>query len=410
MTRILAFLFLLLPAVTVTAQGYDDVVFEENSQRRQASMDDSWAARAGQKLDEMIRNSKMLKTSSVGIKVYDLTDNCEVYSHDAQQRHKPASTMKVITAVTAMDVFGPEHDFVTELRFDGHLTDGTLEGNLYCVGGMDPCFNSDDMSALVNALKQRGISRVSGKICADMSFKDPVLLGEGWMWDDDNPQLSPLLVNKSSKFLPEFIKQLRQGGITVDADTATLTASYQARLLAHRIHSLDDVLNIMMKNSDNLYAEAVFYHLAKTVSHGAVSAKQAREAIRQLVERLGLSYEDYTFTDGSGLSHYNMVTAELEVEYLKYAYRHKKIYEKLYKHMPIAGVDGTLKKRMQNGPAYANVVAKTGTIRGVSSLAGYFKAPNGHIICFSILNQGIVNASDGRAFQDRLLQMLCALE
>ena len=75
--------------------------------------------------------------------------------------------------------------------------------------------------------------------------------------------------------------------------------------------------------------------------------------------------------------------------------------------MPIAGKDGTLSKRMQRGYAYGNVHAKTGTVTGVSALAGYCTAANGHILCFSIINMGIRNASTGRRFQDKICQALC---
>ena len=75
--------------------------------------------------------------------------------------------------------------------------------------------------------------------------------------------------------------------------------------------------------------------------------------------------------------------------------------------LPIAGVDGTLEKRMKTGICRGNVHAKTGTVRGVSTLGGYCQASNGHTLCFAILNQGIVNASDGRGFQDRVCEAIC---
>ena len=57
--------------------------------------------------------------------------------------------------------------------------------------------------------------------------------------------------------------------------------------------------------------------------------------------------------------------------------------------------------------AEGNVRAKTGTVTGVSSLAGYCLAENGHRLCFSIINQGIMRGADGKAFQDRFCQALC---
>lgn len=94
--------------------------------------------------------------------------------------------------------------------------------------------------------------------------------------------------------------------------------------------------------------------------------------------------------DGSGLSLYNYVSADLEVKLLRYAYQNNNVYLHLYPSLPVAGQDGTLKNRMRGTFTAGNVRAKTGTLTGISSLAGYCTAANGHQICFSIINQGLV--------------------
>ena len=63
---------------------------------------------------------------------------------------------------------------------------------------------------------------------------------------------------------------------------------------------------------------------------------------------------------------------------------------------------------MKNTAAYRNVRAKTGTLTGISSLAGYATAANGHQLAFAIINQGIVKAKDGKAFQDKVCALLCS--
>jgi D-alanyl-D-alanine carboxypeptidase/D-alanyl-D-alanine-endopeptidase (penicillin-binding protein 4) len=92
---------------------------------------------------------------------------------------------------------------------------------------------------------------------------------------------------------------------------------------------------------------------------------------------------------------------------LRYAWRNSVIYEHLAPSLPIAGVDGTLEKRMRGTVAQGNVRAKTGTVTGISSLAGYCTAANGHQLCFSIINQGVMRGSDGKSFQDRVCVALC---
>ena len=67
------------------------------------------------------------------------------------------------------------------------------------------------------------------------------------------------------------------------------------------------------------------------------------------------------------------------------------IKEHLMQSLPIGGVDGTLKRRMKNSFTHGNVRAKTGTLTGIISLAGYCKAANGHELCFAIINNGIMH-------------------
>jgi len=93
---------------------------------------------------------------------------------------------------------------------------------------------------------------------------------------------------------------------------------------------------------------------------------------------------------------------------LRYAYRNGNIYLHLLPALPVAGFDGTLKNRMRNPFTSGNVKAKTGTVMGVSSLAGYCTAANGHRLCFSIINQGVMHGRNGRRFQDRICEALCS--
>ena len=91
---------------------------------------------------------------------------------------------------------------------------------------------------------------------------------------------------------------------------------------------------------------------------------------------------------------------------LRYAYHNKHIYKPLYESLPIAGVDGTIKTRMKTGSAYKNVRAKTGTLSGVSTLAGYVKASNGNMLAFSIMNNGVSSSAVGKNYQDKVCQAL----
>ena len=87
---------------------------------------------------------------------------------------------------------------------------------------------------------------------------------------------------------------------------------------------------------------------------------------------------------------------------LRYAYNNKRIYDNLMPALPIAGQDGTLEKRMIRKPAQGHVFAKTGTVTGVSSLAGYVTASNGHLLAFAIINNGVLKSNIGHKIQDKI--------
>ena len=352
--------------------------------------------------------SKMFETSQVGIMVWDMDADSCIYKHNERQLMRPASTMKLLTAITALDKLGGSYQFKTQLKYTGTIEDGVLTGDVYCVGGMDPRFNSDDLTAFVNSLKDMGVDTIRGNVYADRSMKDAALLGEGWCWDDDNPVLSPLVFSRKDIFMDRFLAKLKDAGIEYEEMYAsTKTCHANAFTICTRFHTMDQVLHKMMKESDNLYAECMYYQIAASTGNRPASAKSARNVERQLINKLGLDASRYRLADGSGLSLYNYLSAELEVMMLRYAFRNDNIKQHLIHSLPIAGVDGTLKKRMKSGSVHGNVKAKTGTLTGIISLAGYCTAANGHELCFSIINNGIMHGSNARHFADKVCNLLC---
>ena len=365
-----------------------------------------WNIAVAKHLDNLLLND-MFETSTVGMMVYDLDADSVLYAHNARQLLRPASTMKVLTAITAIDRLGGSYQFRTELCYTGEVSNRTLRGNIYCVGGFDPRFNSDDMRAFVESIRKMGVDTIRGSIYADKTMKDADLLGEGWCWDDKNPTLSPLLVGRKDVFVKRFVEELIDAGIVVEAGQGEATRPDDAFCICRRFHTIDQILMKMLKESDNLYAESMFYQLAASTGVQRASAKNARSVIEKLISKIGLNPKRYEIADGSGLSLYNYLSAELEVAILRYAFRNNNIYVHLHPALPIAGIDGTLRSRMKGPFTEGNVCAKTGTVAGVSSLAGYCTAANGHHLAFSIINQGIQHHRNGRAFQDRVCTVLC---
>ena len=369
--------------------------------------DDSTAVKICQRVDSLL-TPELLTRSQVGLHIYDLTADSTILAFGADQLMRPASNQKVITAVTALSQLGTDFNFRTSLYGEGSINDSTLEGNIYIKGGFDPRFGHDDLWALIHALNARGVHAIAGDVILDLSLKDSARLGWGWCWDDDNPPLTPLLYNQRDNFAAALSSALKDAGIRLAGSLIEGRISSGASLWTVRTHTIDQVLLRMMKQSDNLYAEALFYQLAARSGIAYADRKQAIAYIKELVRHQGLSPADFSFADGSGLSLYNYASPRLLTSFLRYAYTHEGIFLHLQPSLPLAGVDGTLRKRMTSGPAYANVSAKTGTLEGVSTLSGYCKAPNGHTLCFAIMNQGILRQSVAHRFQDKVCEAMTA--
>ena len=353
----------------------------------------------------------MFETSQVGLMVYDLTADSALFTYNHRQLMRPASCMKLVTAITALDQLGANYDYQTRIYMTGNVNDSTLEGNIYCVGGFDPTLTIDDVAVLANCVSRLGIDSIHGLIVADRTMKEALDYGEGWCWDDENPMLNALSIGRKYNFLETFAEEVARAGINLERVQLTEGRVPQnAQLIATFRHKISQILDRMMKKSDNFYAESMFYQTAASARKGLARARDARDITKRLIARLGLGDNPYKIADGSGLSLYNYVSTELLCTLLRHAWRSPSIQDALLPSLPIAGVDGTLKDRMKKTSAQGNVRAKTGTVTGISSLAGYCTAANGHQLCFAIINQGIMRAAAGKAFQDRVCKVLCDYE
>lgn len=378
----------------------------------------SWGVFASVAAQDLLRGrldsllcDPMFETSQVGLMVYDLTADSALFTYNHRQLMRPASCMKLVTAITALDQLGANYDYQTRIYMTGNVNDSTLEGNIYCVGGFDPTLTIDDVAVLANCVSRLGIDSIHGLIVADRTMKEALDYGEGWCWDDENPMLNALSIGRKYNFLETFAEEVARAGINLERVQLTEGRVPQnAQLIATFRHNISQILDRMMKKSDNFYAESMFYQTAASARKGLARASDARDITKRLIARLGLGDNPYKIADGSGLSLYNYVSTELLCTLLRHAWRSPSIQDALLPSLPIAGVDGTLKDRMKKTSAQGNVRAKTGTVTGISSLAGYCTAANGHQLCFAIINQGIMRAAAGKAFQDRVCKVLCDYE
>lgn len=152
-------------------------------------------------LDVLIRQN-LPKGSDIGVAVYDLTADRPLYSYKAERLSRPASTMKLLTTITALARPDADQPFRTEVWYKGAIERDTLQGDLYIIGGFDPEFDEKGMNALVEGVGSFPFSVVNGKVYGDVSMKDSLYFGSGWIWDDNpyafQPYLSPLMYSKGA--------------------------------------------------------------------------------------------------------------------------------------------------------------------------------------------------------------------
>ena len=224
------------------------------------------------RLDSLLQDP-MFETSQVAVMVYDLTADSVCYRHNERQLLRPASTMKLVTAITALDQLGPQYDFKTDIYYTGQIKGRTLVGNIYCVGGFDPTLTMGDVTDMALSVQQLDIDSIAGKLVADRTMKEQLDYGEGWCWDDENPLLTALSIGRKDIFLTTFAEEVARLGINLEnvrLVEGRLPAN--ARHLTTIRHNISLVLDRMMKKSDNFYAEAVFYQTAASVRKSLAKA------------------------------------------------------------------------------------------------------------------------------------------
>lgn len=208
-------------------------------------------------------------------------------------------------------------------------------------------------------------------------------------------------------FLNLFKEKLHENKIEFNGQLDTQKIPLTAKEIVTVYKNLVPVINNTNKTSDNLNAEYLLRAVAKIKSKKQ-TAENGIFLIDSLIALSGNKPKDYRIFDGSGLSYYNLISADLLVNVLKFIKKQKEPLPTIFiNSLPVGGVDGTLSNRFKNSSAKGYVFAKTGTISGVSSLSGYIETKRKNWIVFSILIQNFVGPSkQARDIQDKICEII----
>ncbi len=328
----------------------------------------------------------------------------------------PASVEKLYTTVAALNLLSPGARFATAVLGTGGLgAGGVWHGNLFLRGGGDPTFGDGSWNReyedgygptageLAAQLRTRGIRRVTGRIFADESLFDSDRGGPLTHNQPDIPdyggELSALVYDHGmtqAGMSPavfaahELALTLRGGGTHVAAAGRTAHTPASAVTLA-RVESppLSVLIRLMDVPSDDLIADMLAKQLgARLRNSGTLSAGAA-----VITQAIG---EDYglhpTLFDGSGLDRADRTTPTDVVTLLQRVWM-TPTGNLLHAALPVVGEQGTVQHIGVDTPAQGRCVAKTGTLDGVTNLAGYCIAKGGPPLAFALMIDGPSNTT-----------------
>jgi serine-type D-Ala-D-Ala carboxypeptidase/endopeptidase (penicillin-binding protein 4) len=371
--------------------------------------------------------------SSSGAYVYDVSTHRPLFSRNPEESAPPASVEKLYTSTAALLRLGPNARLSTTVLGSGSLDSGGVwHGDLYLHGGGDPTFGSSafirayygagaSVSTLAQQLAARGIVRVDGQIVGDESFLDSLRGGPRTGYAPDTEiegTLSALTFNRGATgseggpHAPaayaalQLLHALRAQHISVSDGVSTGTTPAGAPPLASvQSPPISVLLGLMDRPSDNFFAETLVKDLSALLG-GSGSTSAGAGVVRQtLAHSFGLHPH---IVDGSGLSRSDRTTP-LSVVTLLANLTGTSIGEVLQSDLSVAGHSGTLALRMRNTTASGRCEAKTGTLNGVSNLAGWCHALGGHTLAFCFLMDGPSEAA-AHLLQDNMTITLAGFD
>lgn len=369
----------------------------------------------------------------------------DAVDHTAYERNPdlavaPASTQKLVTATVLLDQLGADTKLRTKVvAVNPPGADGTVDGDLWLVGGGDPLLDTKDyaahffdqpqlftpLEALADAVVAAGVKHVGGRLVGDESRYDALRVVPSWSPRfTAQHQLGPvsaLNVDDNLRDWPSHQQRLMPDGVGVD-DPPTNAAVRFRTLLEGRgvsvggasgkgaapakgrelagVDSLPmrDLVREMLLESDNQTAETLLKELGR-VKGGAATTAAGLAVVKAVAPRLGLPANGLAPLDGSGLDDNNRETCRI----LSAALTRGGPASPIVPLLAVAGQTGTLTTRFKASPVTGRLRAKTGSLNSVSALAGQLPTSQGDTVTFAFVQNG--PNLDAR-LQDQLVAIL----
>ncbi|KRC54023.1 MULTISPECIES: D-alanyl-D-alanine carboxypeptidase/D-alanyl-D-alanine-endopeptidase [unclassified Nocardioides] len=338
----------------------------------------------------------------------------------------PASTTKLVTSAVALFLLGPEHTFATSTV----LEPGGTTPRLVLVGGGDPFLtrtpaSTADPASPTYEPKRADIRtlarstartlRADGVRAVRFGYDDTLFSGPAfnprWKADYFPSEVSPVsalwldegrtadgstrVEQPALTAAEEFRKQLVRAGVRVTGPTSATSAAPAAAPVAHVTSpTVAQIVQRLVEVSDNNAAEVLLRQIG-VADQGEGSFLAGQRSVRRVLGANGIDLGRSVLHDGSGLSRSNRLAPQVLVDVLRWAASADQPgLRPLLAALPVAGYTGSLADRMDHGPAAGRgrVRAKTGTLTGVTSLAGIAVDRDGNLMAFALMADQVKDA------------------
>jgi D-alanyl-D-alanine carboxypeptidase/D-alanyl-D-alanine-endopeptidase (penicillin-binding protein 4) len=345
----------------------------------------------------------------------DLRTGEVVFRANAGLALAPASAEKLAVSFAALRVLGTAYRFRTDVVGSGELAGRVWRGDLVLVGGGDPTLRRPDLEGLAHEVARWGIRRVTGSVLGDESRFDARRGAPGWKpWfvGLESRPLSALSVDEArpagadgsaKAAAAAFVSALERRGVDVAGRARVGRAPEDGLPLALDLSApLSAVVRHMNRESDNFVSEMLLKELGAVVA-GRGTTAAGTQVVRSELGAAGIPLAGVRLRDGSGLSREDRLTAQALVAILLAGTADEAIRGPFVTSLAVAGISGTMKRRLVRRPTRGQVIAKTGTTSQASALAGFVRRR----FVFAIVQNGSpVPYWSARAAQDRFVTVL----
>jgi D-alanyl-D-alanine carboxypeptidase len=343
--------------------------------------------------DELLKNQRLSNPAMV---VIDRSTGQVIYEKNGFSQRKPASVMKLLTSAAVVQKLELDSTFNTSININPDIKTVIIRGSF------DPWISLDHKTA-------RKMSRASLPYMGFETLKG-VKAFNGGSLKNYKVIYSDLFSQDISNLKTFWAKRGFKPTFSAVSDEEAFMALGQ-QIASENSPTVAALIDWILLWSDNVISERLARLSAKAAGY-PMSSKGVDMVFREVLAGMQIDASKLVVADASGLSRKNKITAKLMAEFL-YKIRQEEKYSIIYSGLPIGGVSGTLRSRfITTAPSAVGLVrAKTGTLNGTATLAGYVESTDREYVFVTLADEipsGNTALNRARDAIDRVLGRIAA--